>query len=271
MRKEEFLSKFSEPVLKLISQGEEVVRKKRDFDYIKLGIKREYIPELIEIVQDAEYFIYDLDEDDEDWGAPIHAWRALGQLKATEAIATLINLLEESEELDLDWVMDEIPDVMAKIGHACIPSLDKYLKNPKRLEWASVTATVCLAKIGTANPESRTKCIEVLENSLKNYKKNTEDFNAFLISSLTDLKAVESNALIKRAFDANAVELSMMGDYEEYQIEVGLLDKRITPARRFYPKWHPLHEDENKTPNVTKKELSDFFNLVDPDIKKGKF
>ncbi len=263
--------KFSDPVLKLISQGENTVRNKRNFDYLSLGIDKEHIPELIRIIQNAEYFIYNLDEDDEDWGAPIHAWRALGQLKAITAVPALINLLEENEELDLDWVMDEIPDVMAKIGPACIPSLEKYLKNPKRLEWASVTTTVCLAKIGTTNPESRLECIKVLENSLKNYKKNTKDFNAFLISSLTDLKAVESDALVKRAFDSNAVELSMMGDYEEYQIEVGLLDKRITPAKRFYPKWHPLYEDENKTPSITEKELSNFFNLVDPDIKKGKF
>jgi hypothetical protein len=261
--------KFSEPVLKLISQGENTVRNKRNFDYLSLGIGKEHIPELIRIIQNTEYFIYDLDEDDEDWGAPIHAWRALGQLKAEEAIPALIQLIVENENWDFDWVMEEIPDVMAKIGPVCIPSLEKYLQKPKRQEWASVTVAHCLADVGNANPESRTDCIAVLESALKNYKKNTKEYNAFLISYLADLNAAESDTLVKRAFDADAVDFSIMGDYEEYQIAVGLLDKRITPAPRFSA--FPSIFDEVQKPSITKKELSDLFKLVDPDIKKGKF
>jgi hypothetical protein len=50
---------------------------------------------------------------------------------------------------------------------------------------------------------------------------------------LCDLKAVESAFVIEGAFAADGVDLSILGDWEEAQILLGLLEKRVTPKPNF--------------------------------------
>lgn len=47
--------------------------------------------------------------------------------------------------------------------------------------------------------------------------------NGFIISDLVDLQAVQAAPIIKRAFAAECVDLSVMGDWEDVQIKLGLL------------------------------------------------
>jgi hypothetical protein len=57
--------------------------------------------------------------------------------------------------------------------------------------------------------------------------------NGFIISFLTDLKAVEAAPVMERAFAADCVDISIQGDWEDTQIELGLLQERQTPRPRF--------------------------------------
>jgi hypothetical protein len=107
------------------------------------------------------------------------------------------------------------------------------LLNPDKKIWESVTVAHCLAEVGMQNPESRTACVGALEADLENYATNDETVNGFLISYLVDLKAVESAPLVERAYQADRVDLSIMGDFEEYQIAMGLLKERLTPPPRY--------------------------------------
>ncbi len=50
---------------------------------------------------------------------------------------------------------------------------------------------------------------------------------------MADLKATEAAPLVERVFQANVVDLSVVGDFEHYQIAVGLLEKRLTPPPRY--------------------------------------
>ena len=58
-------------------------------------------------------------------------------------------------------------------------------------------------------------------------------FNALIIADLTDLNAVESTSVMEAAFKAKKVDLSIQGDWEETQIYMGLLHKRITPKPEY--------------------------------------
>jgi hypothetical protein len=234
----DFPKDFSEPVLALISLGEKAARTTKWPDYTELGITSEHIPELIRILEEIEEFW-----PDEDVGnvaevyAPIHAWRALGQLKAEQAIPHLFEVVIWNEEENADWIMEDIPEVMGMIGPVCIPPLREYLTDPHKLVWASVTFAHCLAEIGTQHPESRAACVEALQAGLEQYEQNDETINGFIISFLTDLKAVESAPLVERAYQADAVDISIQGDFEDWQIELGLLEKRLTPPPRY--DWAP--------------------------------
>jgi hypothetical protein len=72
---------------------------------------------------------------------------------------------------------------------------------------------------------------------LEQYEQNDETINGFIISFLTDLKAVESVSLVERVFRADAVDFDIQGDYEDFRIKLGLLEKRLTPPPRYT--WAP--------------------------------
>jgi hypothetical protein len=229
-----FPTDFSPPVKELITMGEKNTRGTGPWlDYQDQGITPEHIPELIRILQEIELFWPLGDTESPEVSAPIHAWRALGQLKATQAIPALIELVVQNEELESDWLMEEIPKVMGMLGPVCIPALREYLQDPNKLTWASVTVGHCLAEVGKQNLESRADCVAALQAGLEQYTENDETINAFMISYLAELNAAEAAPLVELAYQADRVDLSVMGDFEEYQIAVGLLKKRLTPPPRY--------------------------------------
>ena len=229
----QFPTDFSPPVATLIALGDSATRGYTWPDYASFGITVEHIPELIRILQEINLFWPEELIETNELSAPIHAWRALGQLQAQAAIQPLMALIEQNEEFESDWVMEEIPTVMAMIGPACIPALQTYLLSPGRQTWACVTASHCLAEIGNLNTDSRTECVAALQAGLELYADNDDTINAFLISFLAELKAVEAAPMVERAYQAERVDLSIMGDFENYQISVGLLEKRLTPPSRY--------------------------------------
>ncbi|KAA0266333.1 MAG: PBS lyase [Chloroflexi bacterium] len=230
-----FPKDFSAPVLALVSLGEKSARVSEWHNYLELGITDEHTPELIRILDDIESFWPDEDVSNAPESyAPIHAWRALGQLKAEQAIPSLVRLIVWNEDENADWLMEDIPEVLGMIGPASIPPLRDYLLKPDKFKWASVTMSHGLAEIGKQNPEYRSACVEALQAALERYAENGETINAFLIDYLAELKAVEAAPLVERAYQADAVDISVLGDFEDFQILVGLLKKRLTPPPRFY-------------------------------------
>lgn len=230
-----FPKDFSEPVLSLIALGEKPARQQEWTNYFDLGLTSEHIPELIRIIEEIESFWPDVDvKNAPESYAPIHAWRALGQLKAEQSIPSLLQLIIWNEEDNADWVMEDVPETLGMIGPVGITPLREYLLKPDKLEWASVTMAHGLAEIGQRNPQARGACVDALCASLELFADNDESVNAFLIDFLAELKAVEAVSLVERAFQADVVDISVLGDFEDFQILVGLLEKRLTPPPRFY-------------------------------------
>jgi len=115
---------YSPPVDKLLTYGD--CRDLRKWpDYLELGLTQEHVPELIRMAIDDD--LNWADSDSLEVWAPIHAWRALGQLKAEEAIEPLMELFHELE--DSDWVGEELPVVYGMIGPEAIPQLATYLSD----------------------------------------------------------------------------------------------------------------------------------------------
>ena len=210
---------YSEPVKKLLTYGD--ARKFREWpDYLKLGLSNEHIPELIAILMDNE--LYSLGSDTLEVWASIHAWRALGQLRAVEAIPSLLEQLYCIDEYDDDWMSEEIPNVFGMIGSPAIPALTDYVADPGKLLFARICAITSLAKIGIASPDHRGPCVESLTRQLEKFMQNDKTLNAFLVCNLVDLKAVESLSTIQQAFHKKYVELSIMGDLEDVEIKLGV-------------------------------------------------
>lgn len=186
-------------------------------DYLsEVGLQSEEIPELIRMATDPAF---DEMEDDrlEVW-APIHAWRALAQLKAEAAIVPLTTILNK----DSDWVWEELPKVYSMIGPAAIPGLANFIGDPSQDESARNTAVDCLKEIALAHPESRDACVAAMIQQLEAFAENDNGLNTILIADLMDLKATEAAPAIEKAFAAERVDEFMVGSWPAVQIDLGL-------------------------------------------------
>ena len=246
---------YSEPVQQLFKLGEPDISPW--LDYSAMGITPAEIPELIRLVQDESMRWEEVSDDEYDlpeWYAQVHAWRALGQLKAEQAIPALIGILRQVDDYDDDWTGEELRDVFAMIGPTAIAPLAAYLANPENQTYARGAAAGSLAQIAENLPGYREDCLAAMVRALQSYNQNNETINAFIIAELVALKAVEHIALIEQAFQADKVDELVGGDFEDIQVNLGLLAERKTPARyaRFMPE--PLAGARAASHKSTKKE-----------------
>jgi len=229
------VTRYPSPVDKLLTLGDgrKVGTNAKEWSiYPDLGLGPEHIPDLIRMATDEE-LRWAYSDTLEVW-APIHAWRALGQLRAEAAIEPLLSLLEEAEGDD-DWVMEELPEVYGMIGPVAIPAITEYIANNSHLDWARITAIGCLEKIGTMHPDSRDICVAFFIRQLGLCEDDDPTVNGFIISSLIDMRALEAAPAIERAFTADCVDLSIAGDWNDVQIELGLKSPVEKLERRYSP------------------------------------
>jgi len=217
------------PVARLLTYGDcrKLPAWPEKLDYLPLDFESEHIPDLIRMATDEELLWAD-SESLEVW-APIHAWRVLGQLRAEAAVGPLLSLFRLVDDEDDDWIGEDMPEVFGLIGPAAIPALLTYILDPMHGLWAKVNAADAIGKIAEKHPAAKPACIAALVEALEQYEDNDPTVNAFIISSLLNLKAASAAQLMERAFAADAVDLSVAGDWEEVQIEMGWKIKRETP------------------------------------------
>ena len=251
---------YTEPVSKLLTLGRPDNR--GWLDYLKMGITSADIPELIRLLEDKELRWMekpdDLSEDEDltEWYGQIHAWRALAQLKAEEAIPALLKNLQEIDEFDDDWYGEDSFEVFPMIGSAAIHPLAEYLSNVENGTWARVAASASLEKMAEAHPETKAECVSAIVSALGKYKDNDEALNGSMISDLKQMDAAREHLdLIEQAFKSGNVDEFIDGDFEDLQIELGLKEKRSKPHsnpfffkgdRMVVDKSHPFIQNEVK-------------------------
>ena len=223
------ISDYRPPVAQLLALGDPLVDPD-EISYRQLGLSEADVPELCRLAQATS--LDDDEADDLEVYACVHAWRALGELRAEAAIDTLIGEFRHAE-MD-DWVAEELPAILGRIGATAIAPLTAYLEDDDNDTWARVTAMTSLTAIAQAFPESRDRCGAILSEQLTRFAEQDADFNALLIGGLATLAAVEAAPLMEQAFAAEAVDLTVMGDWEDVRIELGLLQRRLTPRPNYY-------------------------------------
>jgi len=222
---------YHPPVDRLLRLGAEPASRRVWPDYRNLGLSARHVPELVCMATDAA--LLTAEEKEAARWAPLHAWRALGQLEAPAAVAPLLALLERAWE-DVA-VYDEIPIVLGMIGAPALPGATLWLFDEDRDERLRVAAARILAEVGHAYPERRDEAAAVLTQQLQDWQHQSPVLNAFLIAFLVELQEVAAAPLMEAAYAARAVDVSVFGDWEDVQVDLGLLEERLTdpePARR---------------------------------------
>lgn len=215
------------PPLDQLLKLKDLTKERKWPDYAAMGFTQEHVFELIRMATDESFF----DKPVPETFATVHAWRVLGLLKAQEAVKPLTEILCWVKDYNDDWILEEMPAVFCAIGPDCLPELERYLCNTSHDEFARVAVNTALEKIHAAYPEVRGECVRIGRRALKTYKDNGPGLNAFLISNLADWRDMESLTLIEQAFIEDCVECTVNGDWEDIQIQMGLLKKRLTPKR----------------------------------------
>jgi uncharacterized protein DUF1186 len=224
---------YPSPVSKLLTVGS--CKRDRDGwpDYLKHGFRPEHIPDLTRMALDPE--LNQAGSDNPEVWAPVHAWRALAQLRAEAAIEPLLELLRRIDDEENEWVGEELPEVYEEIGPAAIPALTAYLTDITHGLWARVAAVSSVQKIAARDFQARATCIPILIEQLSKSATQDPSFNAFLASALIDLQAKEALPVIRRAYSDGHVDETVIGDWEDVEIELGLRKERDTPRRPLFP------------------------------------
>ncbi len=216
---------YSPGVSALLSLGEKPLCQKEWADYLAMGIEEGDVAELIRMALDSSLGM-DESKPDEAYG-PVHAWRALGQLRAVEAIAPLLRALRDNDEDD--WAIEDIPVALGKIGPAALPLVAALLANSNADSIVRSCAGTAIKHLAQRYPEASEECISALVCRLKDPTEKDEELNGSVVSTLVDLKAAAALPIIQRAFDTERVCEAICGDWEDVQIAFGLKAEREHP------------------------------------------
>lgn len=219
------------PVDRLLKLGAEPARRRAWPDYLALGLEERHVPALVRIAVDPELHAAPA-WDARRW-APTHAWRALAQLEAVDAIGPLLLLLQR--EMDNDWVLDEVPEVLGMIGPRSLAGATMLLFDEGADEEVRIAAADAIAAVAFHHPDRRDEAVAVLAKQLEDWSLQGRRLNAYLVDSLVELRAKEAAPLMEAAYAAGAVDVDAVGDWEDAQVDLGLIPERITP----YPAAHP--------------------------------
>jgi len=198
-------------------------------DYVsQLGIGPEHTAGLVEIVLGWPEGL-DEPESVEGWAAP-HAWRALAQLQAVEAVEPLLSIMDRLDEARDDWYLAEFPHVFAMIGPAAIPALAAYLADTSNHNFPRSVAATGLKEIGRRHPDAMPQVMSILNGQFARFADSDEEFNALLLCDLMDLKAVDSAGMIERAYAAGKVD-EFMVCWEDVERSLGVSGTGLIPDR----------------------------------------
>ncbi|RUT06752.1 hypothetical protein DSM106972_030090 [Dulcicalothrix desertica PCC 7102] len=240
---------YQPPIDKLLTLGSQHLN-----DVAELGIGSEHIPDLIKMAVDDELLGAD---NEKETMAPVHAWRILGQLQATDAIIPLIQLFKL---VDNDLVNEELPKVYGNIGTAAIPALVEYLAQNQNQLLARVTAINSLEEIASQHPSASNQVKSVLTQSLQSCNQNEAELNGFIVSALINLQTQEAAPIIKYAFNTNQVAEDIVGNWDEVRQSLGInSDEEV---QEFIPT--PQHSvTEASTPDVEEASEDEINALID--------
>jgi hypothetical protein len=207
---------YPPPLNKLLTMG-----KAESFgwdNYASYGITREHIPDLIRMATDEE-LNQGKSESAEVWG-PLHAWRALGQLRAEAAVEPLIALFHELE--GEYYILEDLPTVFGLIGKAAISPLTAYLADESHGLFPRMTAVESIETVGGMSMDLDLVCIAILDNQLQKFEENDPVLNGAIIGSIVALGGDEAIEAINRAFVAQRVDESIAGNWQHVRKMLGV-------------------------------------------------
>jgi hypothetical protein len=150
-----------------------------------------------------------------------------------DAVVPLLGYCDDAE--DDETASSDLPFVFGMIGPPAIPHLAEVLSRKEVRVSTAGAAISGFKEVAQRHPEHRSECVAFLTRFLERHEATDGLINGLAVRALLDLSAVEAIDAIRQAFHRNSVDISMAGDLEEVEIELGLRKRRTTPKPRYQP------------------------------------
>lgn len=199
-------------------------------DYLQYGFTDEDVPDLLSLV--SAHAMGEEASGSGFGGVSAHAWRVLGQLGSSAAIAPLVELF--GLLCDDDLALMEIPVVMGMLGEPAIGPLEACFRNSELREYGRCMASEGLKEIALLHPGHRETVVTVLTDYLRDPDAAALVVNASAVAILMDLKAIESMDVVRSLYERGLAEIGFCGDIEDVEIGFGLREKRSTPRPGYW-------------------------------------
>jgi hypothetical protein len=232
-------------------------------DYAAHGIGPQHIPELVQLACTDQY--YSDDESDLRCWAPTHARRALGQLRAVQALGPLFSVLDREWDAGNDLFSEDLGTIIPMMGRAALVEI-LGLFDLTFSEMVRVRMAECLANLAKADPEVRAPAIEVICGELEETELSTPEEKGLFIASLLDMKAVEALPLIERLYEEGLVDDWICGRIEHVRWDLGVGPEpppyrrtRVSePPASWHLQWHSAdsHSSQQKAKAKAKRKAA---------------
>ena len=206
---------YPPPLDQLLRLGDPRERPDMPVRIAALRLTQEHVPDLVRMTRDRALNTA-MGDTDEVW-APIHALRALEHLDVSAFVSELIPLFD----VDTDWFGEHLPDVLRNAGAGALEPLRHYLQDRTRWIYGRSRAANAMTQIAQQQPELREQAVQIISDELERASENNPVLNGFLLSELLNLDAVEALPVIRRAFEQNAIDETIAGDWQEVLKELG--------------------------------------------------
>lgn len=205
---------YPPPIDKLLKLGSPHDYDSFDAAVAQIELTEAHIPDLIRLARDRDLNTR-AEETPETW-APIHALLALARFDVGPYVADLIPLFDVEGE----WFSEELPPMLGKAGAPAVEPLRDYVKDTSRRLYGRWSAIHALSEAGQQHPDLRDQVVAFLNDTLANERQ--PEVSAALIAELIELKAVEALPAMRAAFERDAVDQGIVGDWIEVLGALGL-------------------------------------------------
>lgn len=194
----------------------------RDTNFSALRLTADDAPVLLDMVLNPEV----LEDNEATVWVPLYAWRALKALGTPVAIEQLLPAFAIHQ--DDDWALEELPEVIAAAGERALAPTLAFIRSDED-ELARGLSTRVLTLVAAQHPALKPQIIDQLTDLLEQQSAEEAELNAFIVSALIELKALNALVVINKAYEQGKVAEALVGDFEDVEIALGLRTERTKP------------------------------------------
>jgi Protein of unknown function (DUF1186)/SEC-C motif len=187
---------------------------------ILIDNKEEAIPFLLESLSDVKK-LYERLEAEENYILPFYSLFLLAQFREKKAYPLVYEIFSyDAETVDDYWgdmITEDVGRILASTSNGDVSLINEIIRNEENYEYvrsAGLTAWLCLLR---ANLVTRSETITFLKSLFYLPPEEDETLRTWVVNTCLDIRAKELLPEIEKSFADGLVELSVQGDWEEFQ------------------------------------------------------